>query len=279
MINKIYIAGMMGLGDNIYQRSFIKQLNGDIYLRTPWPEIYKDLCNVFPVKSETILRTQRKNENKTELQFYELANVQHEIRCAYQHQNIFNGMAKCFGFNIKEMDLPDFGKSPVEGEYFVIRPVTVRREWQNESRNPLPEYIEYAAKQIRLNGGIVVSVADLKDGEEWLEGAAPEADITYHKGELSVSQLMALCQNAKAIIGGIGWIVPAAMAMKKPAFVVCGGQGGYNAPHMISSNLVPHKITFSIPDNHCMCKLKDHQCDKRISNYEQHLRHWIAALG
>ena len=61
MINKIYIAGMMGLGDNIYQRSFIKLLDGDIYLRTPWPEIYKDLRNVFPVKSETILRTQRKN--------------------------------------------------------------------------------------------------------------------------------------------------------------------------------------------------------------------------
>ncbi len=36
------IKGMMGLGDNIYSRAFVKNYPG-AYLETPWPELYRDL--------------------------------------------------------------------------------------------------------------------------------------------------------------------------------------------------------------------------------------------
>lgn len=63
----IYIRGMYGLGDSIYQRAFVRQFPG-AYIRTPWPELYADLDVKF-VKSNTLLRTQRKNEDRTWLRY------------------------------------------------------------------------------------------------------------------------------------------------------------------------------------------------------------------
>lgn len=60
---KVCIRGMYGLGDSIYQRAFVRQFPG-AFLRTPWPELYSDLDVQF-VRSDTSLRTQRKNEEKT----------------------------------------------------------------------------------------------------------------------------------------------------------------------------------------------------------------------
>ena len=40
------VRGMKGLGDNIYQRAFVKRLPGPVYLETPWPELYEDLPGV-----------------------------------------------------------------------------------------------------------------------------------------------------------------------------------------------------------------------------------------
>ncbi|MNR03245.1 hypothetical protein D3C85_1191310 [compost metagenome] len=100
----------------------------------------------------------------------------------------------------------------------------------------------------------------------------PPADVRYHKGELPVEQLLALVKGAAAVIGGIGWLVPAALAARVPAWVICGGQGGFNSPHQICPP--GSTITFAVPDNFCRCKLKQHNCDKRISNYDQQLTAW-----
>jgi hypothetical protein len=271
----LYIEGMKGLGDNVYQRAFLKLIKEPLFLETPWPELYQDLKNVLPVKSHTDLRTQRKNEASSNIDWYHPQNVTKTIRCFYREQGIFRGMSESLGVMPDSMDLPDFGPSLVKGEYYLIRPVTVRTEWQNEARNPLPEYIHEAAKQIRKRGGIVVSVADLQEGQEWALDPLPEADITYHKGELSVAQLMALSAGAKALVGPVGWVVPVAMAFNKPAFVVCGGQGGYNAPHMLTTHLIKHHIHFVVPDNMCMCYEKEHKCDKRITDYETIIERWL----
>lgn len=56
----IYIRGMYGTGDSIYQRAFVRQFPG-AYIRTPRPELYADLDVKF-VKSNTLLRTQRKTK-------------------------------------------------------------------------------------------------------------------------------------------------------------------------------------------------------------------------
>src|SRR5665213_2628659 len=57
----LIIKSMHGLGDNINQRAFIKELGRECYLDTPWPSLYADLPFVKIVKCDTMLRTQVKN--------------------------------------------------------------------------------------------------------------------------------------------------------------------------------------------------------------------------
>ena len=219
------VIGMLGLGDNIYQRAYIKAIREPVYLQTPWPELYRDLSHVRPVRPDTKLRTQAKN-----LRRYNGWSVMprgHLVRVAYGREGILPGMGRCFRTPPAEMDLPDFGPAPVDGPYVVVRPVTVRAEWRADTRNPLPEYIAQAAAAMRMRGFKVVSVADLADGAEWALEPLPVADVQYHAGELQVEQLLALVQGASAVIGGIGWLLPAAIAAKVPAWIVCGGQGGF----------------------------------------------------
>lgn len=272
----VVIDGMMGLGDNIYQRAFVKNFPG-AYLRTPWPELYKDL-DVKCVKPSTGLRTQSKNVAQ-QAAWHSAPSTAKPLSINYSGQPIVAGMSAAFRRSPQAFDLPDFGQPPVVEPYVLVRPVTVREEWRSDARNPLPEYISKAAAAARARGYAVVSVADLADGKEWSVGELPVADHTFHRGELSVSQLMALTQHAGAIIGGIGWILPAAIAAKVPALIVCGGQGGLNAPELLTDpGMGLSRIEFLVPDNFCQCKLKRHACDKRISDYDDKLASWIDRL-
>src|SRR4029077_16931518 len=61
--NPLFVAGMWGLGDNILQRPFIRALTRrrQIYLETPWPELYRGINNLIFVEGRRELRTQLKN--------------------------------------------------------------------------------------------------------------------------------------------------------------------------------------------------------------------------
>lgn len=264
---------MQGLGDNVYARAFVKNLEGSVYLRTPWPQLFSDLPNVLPVKPETDLRTQSKNADKYH-GWHEMP-VGAARRIRYGARPIIQGMELSFGVPPGEFDLPDFGKPIVEGRYILVRPVTVRSEWRADSRNPLPEYVAEAASIARRMGYKIVSVADLEEGKEWALDPMPEYDIAFHKGELSVNQLLSLAQHASAVIGGIGWIVPVCIAAKVPAWFVCGGNGGYNSPeHITDKRIDSPKIGWAVPDNFCKCTEALHNCDKRISNHAEIFTKW-----
>src|ERR1035437_879363 len=65
-MREILIRGMLGLGDNILQRPFVRAAAAqydDVYLETPWPELYCDLP-VHLCKRPTSLRSQVKNAAK-----------------------------------------------------------------------------------------------------------------------------------------------------------------------------------------------------------------------
>lgn len=267
------VNSMRGLGDNIYQRAFVKALNGPVYIDTPWPELLKDLPHVHFVRPDTKLRTQSKNIAK-QAAWQPRPRHGSVLTIRYGTEGIIPGMRAAFRVRPQAFDLPDFGPSPVSGKYVVVRPVTVRAEWRADTRNPDPYYVAYAAWIAHCNGYKVVSVADLEDGKEWLVDCSDglRADIEYHRGELSVTELLALIQGASAVIGGIGWIVPACLAAKVPAWVVCGGQGGFNAPELICPP--ESTVTFSVPDNFCRCKLKEHNCDKGITNHARDFTRW-----
>lgn len=269
------IHGMLGLGDNIYQRAFIKQMPKPLYLSTPWPILYSDISGVHFIRPQTALRTQAKNIAR-HADWIMPPGRQPSRQIRYGAEGIIPGMTACFGVMPGEFDLPPLPPSPVEGKYVVVRPATVRSEWRADTRNPDPEYIYRAAWEARLRGYKVISVADLQDGAEWLVGELPQAHVQYHKGELPVEQLLALVKGAAAVIGGIGWIVPACLAAKVPTWIICGGQGGFNAPELICPK--HSTITFAVPDNFCRCRAKQHNCDKRISDYDSKLAQWADRL-
>ena len=266
------INGMNGLGDSLYQRVFVRNLPTPLYLRTPWPQLYSDLPGIQFVQPPTRLRTQCKNMARLKTAWvHPLREVPREIR--YGSEGILTGMRRSFLVEPGVLDLPPLPASPVGGNYIVVRPVTIRMEWRAISRNPLPEYVARAAEVASAAGLKVVSVADLAPGLEWALDPLPTADITFHNGELDVLSLLALVKNARAIIGGIGWIVPASMASKVPAFIICGGCGGFNHPSKITGRGIDSShIHFVLPDRMCMCTAMAHACpSKRISGFEKHI--------
>lgn len=265
------IHSMKGLGDNIYQRAFLKNLPGPIYLDTPWPELVSDLPHVHFIRPQTTLRTQAKNIAR-HADWVMPPGRQPTCQIRYGTEGIIQGMTASFGVMPGEFDLPPLPPSPETGPYVVVRPATVRSEWRADTRNPDPAYIWDAAMRARALGYDVISVADLEEGKEWIVEPEPYADARFHKGELPVELLLALVKGAAAVIGGIGWLVPAALCAKVPAWIVCGGQGGFNSPKQICPD--GSTITFAVPDNFCRCRLKVHGCDKRISDYDSKLTQW-----
>lgn len=268
----ITVNGMFGFGDSLYQRAFIKQLKGSVTVVTPWPQLLEDLPNVQCTRPVTNLRTQQKNI-KRQAQWINKPRHGTQLNIHYGGEGILQGMTKAFRVAPGPMDLPPLPKSlGPEMPYIVVRPVTLRTEWMAMSRNPETEYVAWASAEAARRGYTVISVADLEHGKEFIVGEAPPAHLEYHQGQLDVMQLLALVAGASAVIGGIGWIVPACIAAKVPAWIVCGGQGGFNAPELICPP--DTTVSFSVPDNFCRCKSKDHNCDKRISNHAETFTRW-----
>jgi hypothetical protein len=274
-MSAVTINGMRGLGDNIYQRAFVKASPHSVTIATPWPELYSDIDGIRFSRIETTLRTQLKNIVKQNADVWSSGSGQ-QISAHYGNKPVMEGLQDCFGHSPAALDLPDYGAPVVDGRYVLIRPVTVRKEWPAVSRNPLAEYVYEASAIMRDMGFTVVSVADLEDGQEWALEPMPYADIQYHAGELDVKQLMALTQGAAAVVGGIGWIVPAAIAAKVPAYFIGGGHGSFNAPEILTSAAMDlSRIRFELPDNFCMCTARDHACDKVITGFEQKFSQWF----
>lgn len=271
------IHGMKGLGDNIYQRAFIKALPKPIWLQTPWAELYEDIEGVFCCKPHTTLRTQAKNISKYTKWYKEP--VGHARLIQYSKEGIINGLQRTFGVIPDTFDLPFFGGVSCGRRYAVIRPATVRTEWLAETRNPDPQYIAEAAQILHEAGYYVVSVSDLEDGKEWALNPMPFADVQYHKGELDIKQLLALIQNASVVVGGVGWIVPASIAANVPAWIINGGNGGYNRKDAITdSRMDLSKIHFAEPDNFCKCFKPQHNCNKHISHHADKFTEWLGRL-
>lgn len=280
----VFFEGMFGLGDNIYQRPFLRHFPG-AFIRTPWPELYSDL-DVHCVRSDTVLRTQRKNEIRTDYDFAAQLKNAKTTRICYGPQELANGgiidaFRKQFGVSGPLVfDLPSFNdlhrRIPTDCRIAVIRPATIRTEWASASRNPDPHYLNVAARMLRRMGFFVVSVADTEPGVEWIVGPAPAADLTLHKGELSLTQLCTLYERAACVVSPVGFSIPMAIAYNTPLFVVAGGRGGHNAPEVVTDPAMPlEKTRWAIPANYCRCTDANHNCDKTIADFEDKFYGWL----
>jgi hypothetical protein len=270
---KLLIKGHRGIGDNFYQRPVIKKLaeEYDLYLETPWPEIYHDIKVKF-VKPTTILRTQNKNIARY--------NFTKPINCKEQKlEYTLNGIRD--GKNVLEqlgVRPPIDFKYPIKPEWIeyskkfmnhddfvVIRPVTIRKEWENRSRNCLTKYLQIAINKVREAGVTVVGLADLKADEEWLVSELKGIDFKYYSGEVPIEIAAALMQRSIAAIGPVGFMLPMGIAVSCPTFIIFGGS---IAPqYLLNDALDTSKLTCAAPQPFCNCLSKEHNCDKLILNF------------
>lgn len=274
---------MYGLGDNIYQRAVVRALPGIHYLRTPWPQLYADLPNIRCVRPSTRLRTQAKNAARGWAWATPPASMGARKANYVSHSgSMLAGLCAAFGVSLPALtfDLPEFPGPAIGAPYVVIRPATVRAEWRADARNPRAEYLDAAARAAAARGYRVISVADLAERQEWIDGPAPYADQRFHAGELGIEALLGLVRGAAAVIGGVGWLVPAAVAYRVPMLLLYGGWGAANGPQRIfDSRMDVSRIDPVIPDNFCMCRDAMHACDKTISNLDAHLDRFFARLA
>jgi hypothetical protein len=283
----VLIRGLWGLGDNCYQRPFVRAAAAlyEVHLETPWPELYADLDIKF-IRGGRKLRTQQKNMARQRADLWSRPRVpMREVKVGYGASLSTASIIKALeyrwaalkvGFDPALFDLPDLGASPVVSQrpIAVVRPVTVRSEWRNEARNPRPEYITLLARELMATH-TVVAVADIAPGEEWAVGDLPPAHRYFVFGELAVRELLALVRDADIVIGGVGWIVPAGLALKVATFVVLGGHGGHNAPAKITDpRLDLSRIGFAVPEKFCRCTNMLHNCDKRITDPVGQFHRW-----
>lgn len=282
----LWIKAMAGLGDGVYQRPFLRAQSEvrPVYVTTPWPELYADLPNVFPVHpTAERLRTQHKHVRRLDATGFPWATVPKVHDNAFftyslrRPGSILEELEKLVGLDGQpfRFDLPDLGPSPVRAAkpVAVLRPVTHRREWLNVSRSPRPEYMAQAALVLRAAGFHVVTVADVDPPEEWLEGERPEADEEFLHGELTPIEVVALMQHAAVVVGGPGFIVPVSIAAKTPLVIIFGGQGGHNAPERILDRRMDTSRTrLVLPERFCPCTQREHHCAKTITNFPQRFR-------
>jgi hypothetical protein len=291
-VRPVLIRNLWGLGDNVYSRPFVRAASGqyDVHLETPWPELYADLDIKF-VLGKRRLRTQLKNMARQHPERWVRPwPPMREVTVSYGRDlmtmSLVNALERRWwstlrvAFDPALFDLPDMGPSLVTSRrpIAVVRPVTVRTEWRNEARNPLPEYVNALAAELMATH-TVVAVADLEPGQEWALADLPPAHHHFVRGELTVRELLALVRDADVVVGGVGWIVPAGMALGTKTFVVLGGHGGHNAPEKIMDpRLDTSRIGFAMPEVYCRCTNMMHNCDKRIADPVGQFSRWSSSF-
>lgn len=268
----MYLSGMLGLGDNFYQRAVVREL-GDLHLMTSWPQLYADLPQIKCVKPSTHLRTQAKNAARGDLPWHCAPQNQTPQRINYNGTgNMLDSMMRSVGLSRNDItfDGPPVAKTN-NRPYIVIRPATLRGEWMAAARNPKPEYLCRAADMLRDKFDII-SIADLDTCHEYAVEPVPFAHETYHKGELPLEEVLELVANASGVVGGVGWLLPAAVAYKVPMLLLYGGWGAINGPaHTMDDRMDVSRIQQVFPDRFCMCNDRGHDCNKTITNIEEHV--------
>lgn len=288
----VHIIALPGLGDAIYQRPHIREFvkrNSNVYLETGFPQIFHDIPGLKFVRPSKPLPVY--DQNVADHPNYFIDEVEPGAKQIYPTYGIRffgNGdtIATAFSASLPLhgaqliYDLPeevhhcfpviDTGGKPLA----IVRPVTQRGAFPNISRAPLPEYVCRAAEKL-METHFVLLIANIDDEEEVLVGELPPHHDAFIHGELSIMEVIELMRRADCLVGGVGFIVCVALALKIPSFIILGGNGRFNAPHvLVDSRVESGFIEFAVPDTLCYCVENNHKCNKVITDFEERLSRW-----
>jgi len=287
----VYLYGRNGFGDAIYMRAVARAATRQpsvVYVGTGWPELFADLP-VQLVRPKSNLYGPRVNVARYSSEIWKsVPKGTVTRRIAYpwaqiQTRGILGSMEALAQVRLVpfRFDLPPTGPPlTVATRVAVVRPVSLRADWPNPARNPAPEYVFRAAELLQEAGYPVVTVADLAPGVEEPLGLPLPADERYEHGELGMLELLAVVREAAIVVGGPGWIVPACVAAGTPLLVIGGGQGGCNGPDaLLDPRMDTTRIRWLLPEPHCPCIAKRHDCPKVIPEFDRQFRKALQSLA
>jgi ADP-heptose:LPS heptosyltransferase len=284
----IHIKTYEGIGDCLYTRPFIKILaqSNNVYIDTVLPKLFSDIDNVHFIKHDAeTYRTQQKELNKDDTVY---VNLPKKIDKYYQPQygskelttdsiiSTFYKQLQIPFYEKLDWSLPDFSdildkhNIPTDRKIAIIRPHTIRKEWEVTTRGANPNYIAWCCKILNEAGYYTIAIADLEKNVEVLaDNIDVPAQLKLYKGELGIYGTLELIKRADLVVGGSGFIIPACASAQTPLFLILGGRLAFDG---ISKTLHPsmdlNKIHYAVPDNPCKCMLNKHECDKKISKLD-----------
>lgn len=273
----LIISGMHGMGDNLHQRAIVRHhmRAHEVYLQTPWPELYHDLRGprLKLLRPDTRLRTQAKNAARAEFDVVPNLPRAPAIEVRYppakvrEHRGVLAAMAaQCGADNAQDFSLPvpehwSHGLDlPKNRPALVYRPLVERREWTGcAARNPERDAYRDVLCAVRDKlGAFVVSVADVEPGAEWITSHPINADIELHSGELDIKAICALWKRADLVYTAPGFGLVLAQAVGAPVVSLFGG---YERAYSFRDDGKTCKIE---PDDPCDCFTHQHGCGKQM---------------
>lgn len=258
---KRYIKTYAGIGDNLYQRPFIKALSikYDIFLDTPLPEIYHDLDVTFV------------NEKPKIYPRIEEISFLHYWNGFESGINIFDYFGQRCGYPLHNIETLD-NSLPIKEEWgfafrtpkplCLVRPPTLRKSFINPARNPDIKYFQHLINRHKEDY-YFVSIGNLSENETLAGAELTGIDKEFMHGELSIGQVFYLMNISKLVICSPSFFVPAALALGCKCFCIFGG---YVKPELlISPKINTTNFFYAAPEPFCNCRDAMHECNKEIN--------------
>lgn len=274
-----------GLGDNLYMRPFVNRMaerDRDMWVETPWPEMYWNQPTFRFIQPSPPLRTQRFNIENQPAGTWSTAPGIHRadpLRLSYHDSprgvrrggNVIEGLASMTGIESIEFHLPaslvwrrrahDL-RLPVDSgkRLCLVRPPTIRKEWSCPSRNPAPEIIPRLMDEFR-DAFHFVGVGWLQAGEEEIDGGGYRFDSEFLHGELHWTTIHALMQEFNvAVLATPSFMLPMVCAAGAEAFIVFGGH--MSPRQLFDPRMGLERVEHYAPHPPCECQNKNHECNK-----------------
>jgi hypothetical protein len=267
---ELYLEGYAGIGDNFWQRPFMKELCKDnvVYLMTYTPQVYWDIPNLRAVRPPW---KDFKHHNKL------ADNVEPQVwHDKPKYITLINRPDYWVGFK-KDLSISDQFKSsmPITNYDFsfpvihkigadnkkicIVHFPTQRTEWTCAARDPNPEYMQLLIDRYK-DDYFFISIADLSF--ESFTKEPLDIDYAFHNGELSLEDIFGLVKISDMVISPNCFLLPMSIAIGTKTF---GVYGGCQKPELfLDKDMNLSNYSQVTPDPFCNCLNPSHKCNKEI---------------
>jgi len=147
----------------------------------------------------------------------------------------------------------------------VVGPPTIREEWPCAARNPKAEYLQLIVDKYK-DEYFFISLANLEEGKERLDGEITGIDAEFHHGELPLTTIIGLLKIADMTLTPPAWLLNLAIAVRAKVFTIFGGHAG---PEFLLDPIQGlENVAWVAPRPFCNCWRLGHDCRKDIPKDE-----------